>query len=137
MTKHINELAVEAEEKRARGRPKADNTKALEVLLQDEDKLKQFRESLNLAVDAKREVGKKEDIYREDVKSISEVFGLTKAFVNAAVKAKLQRNADQKIQESSNMTELLSLIDTEYVDEMEENESGANEGRETENEDEE
>lgn len=122
MTKHINELAVEAEEKRARGRPKADNTKALEALMEDEDKRKQFLQALNIAVDSKREVGKKEDLYREDVKSLSEVFGLTKGFIGQAVKAKLQRNADKKIQETSNLAELLGIIDTEYVDEMEEGE---------------
>lgn len=124
MTKHINELAVQAEEKRQRGRPKADNTKALEELMENETKRKEFLAALNVAVASKREVGVKEDIFREDVKSISEVFGLTKGFIGTAVKAKLQRNADKKIQETTNLSELLSLVDEEYVDEMEENEIG-------------
>lgn len=117
--KHLNELNAEEEVKRKAGRPKADNTKALEVLHSDETKRKEFRESLAFAVDSKRKVATETAIHNGNVKAISETFGLTKAFVNAAVVAKLQENADKKIKENSNMADLLSFIDGEYADEME------------------
>ena len=116
--KHLNELAAEEEVKRKAGRPKADNTKALEVLHADEQKRKEFRSALAFAVDSKRKVATETAIHRSNVKSLSETFGLTKAFVNAAVEAKVQENADKKIKENSNMAELLSFIDAEYADEM-------------------
>ena len=118
MTKHLNELAAETESKRV-GRPKADNTKALEVLCESDEKKQEFREALAFLVKSKRYVADADDIHRGNVKAFSETFGLTKGFVNAAVTAKIQQNADKKIQENSNMVELLSMIDAEYADDME------------------
>lgn len=115
--KHINELATEAEAKRGAGRPSVDNETILNELLAKPESRKKLKDQFQYLANQKRAVNAKNDALKDDYKATKEVFGLSSGFISKTVDALVKDDVNKKMNEASQLSDLLSIFRTDEDEE--------------------
>lgn len=99
-----------------RGRKKVDNAKALEDALADPAKREVLLDQLQKLARTKAGIATKQDLYKGDVKSVAEAYGLTSGFVGTIVTSIVKGDIDEKIGILTNTVDLLQVVQDGLVE---------------------
>ena len=93
-----------------RGRKKVDNTKALETALAKPEMREVLLDQLQKLARTKAGIATKQELYKDDVKSVAEAYGLTSGFVGTIVTSIVKGDIDEKIGVLTNTVDLLQVV---------------------------
>lgn len=93
-----------------RGRKKVDNAKALEDALANPAKREVLLDQLQKLARTKAGIATKQELYKDDVKSVAEAYGLTSGFVGTIVTSIVKGDIDEKIGVLTNTVDLLQVV---------------------------
>ena len=93
-----------------RGRKKTDNAKALEDALANPAKREVLIDQLQKLARTKAGIATKQELYKDDVKSVAEAYGLTSGFVGTIVTSIVKGDIDEKIGVLTNTVDLLQVV---------------------------
>jgi len=104
-------------EKRGRGRPKQNNTEALEAALASPQKREVLIEQLQKLLREKEAIKARSKLYGEDVKSVAEAYGMGSGFLSKIVSSMMSDDIEKEIGLLTNQVDLLSII-KEAIEEL-------------------
>lgn len=93
-----------------RGRKKVDNAKALEDALANSAKREVLLDQLQKLARTKAGIVTKQELLKDDVKSVAEAYGLTSGFVGTIVTSIVKGDIDEKIGTLTNTVDLLQVV---------------------------
>lgn len=93
-----------------KGRPSIDNSAALEAVLSKPETREVFIGQLDKLVHSKEGLKVKTDLYKDDVASVAEAYGLSKGFVGKLVMDVMKGGLDEKIAELTNHVDVLQVL---------------------------
>ena len=93
-----------------KGRPSIDNSAALEAVLSKPETREVFIGQLDKLVHSKEGLKVKTDLYKDDVASVAESYGLSKGFVGKLVMDVMKGGLDEKIAELTNHVDVLQVL---------------------------
>lgn len=97
-------------EQETRGRKKVDNAKALEDALANPAKREVLLDQLQKLARTKAGIVTKQELLKDDVKSVAEAYGLTSGFVGTIVTSIVKGDIDEKIGVLTNTVDLLQVV---------------------------
>ena len=97
-------------EQKRRGRPEANDNEVLTAILNDEDKRKEFVESIDNLVYHKRKIEADMLLHKEDVSAVSVRFGLSKGLLNKKVTAIVKEKEGEEADKALTLHELLTEV---------------------------
>lgn len=99
-----------------RGRKKVDNTKALEMALAKPEMREVLLDQLQKLARTKAGIATKQELFKDDVKSVAEAYGLTSGFVGTIVTSIVRGDIDEKIGTLTNTVDLLQVVQDGLVE---------------------
>ena len=93
-----------------RGRKKVDNAKALETALAKPEMREVLLDQLQKLARTKAGIATKQQLYKDDVKSVAEAYGLTSGFVGTIVTSIVTGDINEKIGVLTNTVDLLQVV---------------------------
>lgn len=93
-----------------RGRKKVDNAKALETALANPEMREVLLDQLQKLARTKAGIVTKQELLKDDVKSVAEAYGLTSGFVGTIVTSIVKGDIDEKIGILTNTVDLLQVV---------------------------
>lgn len=94
----------------SRGRKKVDNAKALEDALANPAKREVLLDQLQKLARTKAGIVTKQELLKDDVKSVAEAYGLTSGFVSTIVTSIVKGDIGEKIGVLTNTVDLLQVV---------------------------
>ena len=99
-----------------RGRKKVDNAKALETALANPKMREVLLDQLQKLARTKAGIVTKQELLKDDVKSVAEAYGLTSGFVGTIVTSIVKGDIDEKIGTLTNTVDLLQVVQDGLVE---------------------
>lgn len=99
-----------------RGRKKVDSAKALEAALAKPEMREVLLDQLQKLARTKAGIATKQQLYKDDVKSVAEAYGLTSGFVGTIVTSIVKGDIDEKIGTLTNTVDLLQVVQDGLVE---------------------
>ena len=93
-----------------RGRKRVDSAKALETALAKPEMREVLLDQLQKLARTKAGIATKQELYKDDVKSVAEAYGLTSGFVGTIVTSIVKGDIDEKIGVLTNTVDLLQVV---------------------------
>ena len=93
-----------------RGRKKVNNAKALEMALAKPEMREVLLDQLQKLARTKAGIATKQELYKDDVKSVAEAYGLTSGFVGTIVTSIVKGDINEKIGTLTNTVDLLQVV---------------------------
>ena len=93
-----------------RGRKKTDNAKALETALAKPEMREVLLDQLQTLARTKAGIATKQELYKQDVKSVAEAYGLTSGFVGTIVTSIVKGDIGERIGTLTNTVDLLQVV---------------------------
>jgi len=99
-----------------RGRKKVDNAKALETALANPEMREVLLDQLQKLARTKAGIVTKQELLKDDVKSVAEAYGLTSGFVSTIVTSIVKGDIGEKIGVLTNTVDLLQVVQDGLVE---------------------
>lgn len=103
-------------EQENRGRKKVDNSAALEAALANPEMREVLLDQLQKLARQKAGIVTKQELFKDDVKSVAEAYGLTSGFVGGIVSSIVKGDIDEKIGVLTNTVDLLQVVQDGLTD---------------------
>ena len=99
-----------------RGRKKVNNAKALETALAKHEMREVLLDQLQKLARTKAGIVTKQELLKDDVKSVAEAYGLTSGFVGTIVTSIVRGDIDERIGTLTNTVDLLQVVQDGLVE---------------------
>ena len=99
-----------------RGRKKVDSAKALETALAKPEMREVLLDQLQKLARTKAGIVTKQELLKDDVKSVAEAYGLTSGFVGTIVTSIVRGDIDERIGTLTNTVDLLQVVQDGLVE---------------------